>query len=267
LAQKAYSETEKALNKDPESAVAHLARGRVLWTPANHFPHADAIREYKLALNLDPNLDEARNQLALVYSHIGALDESLEQSRRAISTNPGNSLAKFRIGETLSFEGKYDEALEALRGVPAGTNPELVGHQVVWTLFNLGRKDEAAATLEQLLKDHPEDNRGLLTGLQAILAASAGQRQVAEEKIQLAISRGKGFGHFHHTAYYIACAYALMNKPDKAMEWLEATANDGFPCYPMFERDANLNNLRSDGRFVKFLEKQKQQWQDRQTKL
>jgi hypothetical protein len=44
----------------------------------------------------------------------------------------------------LSFEGKYDEALEALRGVPCGTNPELVGHQVVWTLFNLGRKDEAA---------------------------------------------------------------------------------------------------------------------------
>ncbi|HEX7294688.1 MAG TPA: protein kinase, partial [Pyrinomonadaceae bacterium] len=250
LARNAYSETEKALNIDADSAVAHLSRGRLLWTPANHFPHADAIQEYKLALALNPNLDEARNQLALVYSHIGALDESLEQSRRAISTNPGNSLAKFRIGETLSFEGKYDDALQVLRSVPSGTNPELVGHQVVWTLFNLGRKDEAAATLEQLLKDYPEGNRGLLTGLQAILAASAGQRQVAEDKIQLAISRGKGFGHFHHTAYYIACAYALMNKTDKAMQWLEATANDGFPCYPMFERDANLNNLRGDQRFV-----------------
>jgi TolB-like protein/Tfp pilus assembly protein PilF len=262
LAERAYTETNEALELDPDSAVAYLARGRLQWTPANSFPHERAIQDYKRALQLDPNLDEARNQLALVYSHIGALDESLRESQKAINTNPTNNLAQFRIGETLNFQGKYEQGLTALRGIPAGTNPELVGQQIVWALFNLGRKEEAASKLEQLLKDHPEDNRGLLTSLQAILAASAGQQQIAEEKINLAISRGKGFGHFHHTTYYIACAYSLMNKTDKAMKWLEATANDGFPCYPMFEHDANLNNLRADSRFVAFLEKQKQQWEN-----
>ena len=267
LAARAYMETEKALQRDPNSAVAHLARGRLLWTPANRFPHEKAIQEYKNALALNPNLDEARNQLALVYSHIGALDKALEESREAIRINPSNNLAQFRIGETLNFEGKYEEGIQVLREVPAGTNPELVGQQIVWALFNLGKKDEATSTLEQLLKDHPEDNRGLLTSLQAILAASSGQQQLAEEKIKLAVSHGKGFGHFHHTTYYIASAYALMHKADKAITWLEATANDGFPCYPMFERDPNLNNLRSDARFVAFLEKQKQQWENYKTKL
>jgi len=267
LAARAYMETEKALQGDPNSAVAHLARGRLLWTPANRFPHDKAITEYKNALALNPNLDEARNQLALVYSHIGALDKALEESREAIRINPSNNLAQFRIGETLNFDGKYEEGIQVLRSVPAGTNPELVGQQIVWALFNLGKKDEATSTLEQLLKDHPEDNRGLLTSLQAILAASSGQQQLAEEKIKLAVSHGKGFGHFHHTAYYIASAYALMHKADEAMKWLEATANDGFPCYPMFERDSNLNNLRSNARFVAFLEKQKQQWENYKTKL
>ena len=65
-----------------------------------------------------------------------------------------------------------------------------------------------------------------------MLAASAGLERKAEDKINLAIRRGKGFGHFHHTAYHIACAYALMNKREQAIKWLEATAAEGFPCYP-----------------------------------
>ncbi|MBA3352520.1 MAG: winged helix-turn-helix domain-containing protein, partial [Blastocatellia bacterium] len=63
LPEKAYVSAEKALALDPELAVAYLARGRLLWTPANQFPHEKAIREYRRALELDPNLDEARNQL------------------------------------------------------------------------------------------------------------------------------------------------------------------------------------------------------------
>ena len=82
-----------------------------------------------------------------------------------------------------------------------------------------------------------------------------------EEKIKSAIEKGKGFGHFHHTAYHIACAYALMNKPAEAVKWLETAADDGFPCYPLFEKDQNLNNVRQDARFKTFLEKQKQQWE------
>jgi tetratricopeptide (TPR) repeat protein len=260
-AQKAFVEAEKALALDPDAATAYLARGRLLWTPANRFPHEKAIREYRRALTLDPTLDEARNQLALVYSHIGAFDEALQESHNAINTNPNNNLAQFRIGETLNFQGKYEEALSVLRAMPGEANPALVGYQIAWSLFNLGRKEEASAALDQLLKDHPDDRGGLFTSVRAVLEASAGHERLAEEKIKSAVEVGQGYGHFHHTAYNIACAYALMNKPEQAVKWLEMAAEDGFPCYPLFDRDPNLNNVRQDARFITFLAKQRQQWE------
>ncbi|HZB43965.1 MAG TPA: protein kinase [Pyrinomonadaceae bacterium] len=257
--EKAYVAVEKALSLDQDLAEAHLARGRLLWTPSNRFPHDKAIQEYRRALDLNPSLDEARNQLALVYGHVGLLDEALQELEKAVTTNPSNTLARFRVGEVFLFQGKNEQALTALRNVPKETNPALVGHQIVLALFNLGRKEEASATIEQFLRDYPEDNRGLFTSLQAILAASAGQERVAEDKIRSAVEKGRGFGHFHHTAYHIACAYALMNKREQAIKWLEAAAEDGFPCYPLFEKDTNLNNLRQDARFVALLEKLRRQ--------
>ena len=265
LHEKAFVAVEKALALDPDLPEAYLARGRLLWTPANHFPHDKAMQEYRRALALNPSLDEARNQLALVLSHVGLLDEALAELNKALATNPSNNLARFRVGEVLLFQSKHEEALAALRNVPPAVNPSLVGHQIVFALISLGRKEEAAATLEKFLKDYPADNRGLFTSLQAILAASAGQYREAEEKIQSAIERGKGFGHFHHTAYHIACAYAIMNRHEEAIKWLESVANDGFPCYVLFERDHNLDNLRQDARFQALLAKLKQQWEQYKT--
>ena len=65
--------------------------------------------------------------------------------------------------QTLNFQGKYEQALTVLRAIPQEVNPALVGHQIAWALFNLGRKEEASATLEQFLRDYPEDNGGLFT--------------------------------------------------------------------------------------------------------
>ena len=262
LAEKAFVAVQKALDLDPDLAVAYLARGRLMWTPENRFPHEKVIGEYRRALSLDPNLDEARNQLALVYCHIGAFDDALRESQNALATNPTNPLVQFRIAETFNFQRKHEQALAVLKAIPKDANPALVANQTVWALFSLGRKEEASSTLEQFMKENPKDNRGLATGLQALLAASMGQERVAEEKIKLAEEKGKGFGHFHHTAYHIASAYALMNKNEQAIKWLEAAASDGFPCYPLFEGDPNLNNLRQDARFIAFMEVQKKQWED-----
>jgi hypothetical protein len=49
-----------------------------------------------------------------------------------------------------------------------------------------------------------------------------------------------------------------MNLHERALDWLEKTANTGFPCYPLFEKDPGLNNLRATPGFVTFLSAQKE---------
>ena len=267
LHEQAFIAVERARALDPELPEVYLARGRLLWTPANHFPHEEAIREYRKALDLNPSLDEARNQLSVVLGHVGLLDEALAESTQALAANPSNNLARFRVGEILLFQGKHEQALTALENVPPEVNPSLIGHQIVLTLFDLGRKEEAKARLEKFLRDYPEDDRGLFTSLEALLAASDGQYRLAEQKIKLAIEKGRGFGHFHHTAYHIACAYAQMSKREEAINWLEFAANNGFPCYELFAGDHNLDNLRQEPRFIALMSKLKQQWEYYKTVL
>jgi TolB-like protein/DNA-binding winged helix-turn-helix (wHTH) protein/Tfp pilus assembly protein PilF len=265
--EKAFVAVEKALSLDPDLAEAYLARGRLLWTPANHFPHEKAIQEYGRALALNPNLDEAQNQLALVYNHIGAFDRALQELQKAVAINPSNTLAQFRIGQTFLFQGKHEQALTALQQIARAVNPALVGHNTAMALLRLGRRDEAAALLVELLRDYPQDEGGVFSSVQALLAASTGEKTKAEREIRKAIEKGKGFGHFHHTAYNIACAYALMKKTEPAFNWLQAAADDGFPCYPMFEDDAYLDHLRQDPRFIALIAKLKEQREHYRTRL
>ena len=82
----------------------------------------------------------------------------------------------------------------------------------------------------------------------------------AENAIQQSLTAGKGLQHFHHTSYNLASAYALMNKADEAMKWLQFTVDDGFPCYPLFAEDRQLDSLRKDERFIAFMATLKQQW-------
>ncbi|HEX7421707.1 MAG TPA: protein kinase, partial [Thermoanaerobaculia bacterium] len=53
LEEDAQVAVEKALALDPNLAEAHLARGLVLWTHNNRFPHEEAVKSYKQALALN----------------------------------------------------------------------------------------------------------------------------------------------------------------------------------------------------------------------
>ena len=81
------------------------------------------------------------------------------------------------------------------------------------------------------------------------------------EAVIRSIADQKGFGHFHHTAYYIACAYARMGNMDAALEWLREAAGSGFPCYPLFLRDPNLEALRRDPRWSSWMGEVRRNWE------
>jgi TolB-like protein len=261
LDRKSQFEVQTALRLDPDSSDAHLARGVLLWDASYHFPHAEAIRELRRAIELNPSSDEAHHQLGLVYLHVGLLDQALREVQEAIRLNPDNALAPYRLGCVRLYMRDYKDAWDLFSKIPLNFNPVLLNYVDAWTLFDLGRKAEARARTDEYERAYPRDVGGLNASMQAILAADAGDASGAEVKIRAAVEHGKGYRHFHHTEYNVAVAYALLGKPKEALRWLQAAANDGLPCYPLFESDPNLDRIRRDPGFVAFLARQEQQWE------
>jgi serine/threonine protein kinase/tetratricopeptide (TPR) repeat protein len=252
---------EKALRLDPDLAEAHYARGWLLSTPASHWAYEQAIQELRRAIELNPNLADAHDWLGVVYWHIGVLDKALGEFRKVLALDPGNRLAEHRMAVVLVYQGKYEEGLRILRMVPREFNPSIVTYHFAWTLFLTGRSEEASTVIEDYLRRHPEDRGGVITGARALLRAKAGDRRGAEEDMRRAEQLGQGFGHFHHTAYSIAEAYALLRQPSLAVQWLRRATDDGLPCYPLLANDPNLDNLRQDPRFLALMVDLKAQWE------
>ena len=259
--EKSYVELEKAFALAPDLPEAHEVRGFLLWMPANRFPHEQAIAAYRRALVLNPNLDESHHRLGMIYLHIGLLDEALTELRKALELNPSNTMARYRIGIVLIHQGKYEEALRSLKSTPPDFNPAIVGRDTVWLLISLGRREEADEIIAKMLEKNPTDEGGQFASFKALLFALAGDAEQAEREIWNAMEKGKGFGHFHHATYIIACAYAALGKPKEAVRFLQMAADDGYPCYPLFERDAHLDSIRQNPKFQSFLSAQKRQWE------
>jgi tetratricopeptide (TPR) repeat protein len=244
---------QKALALNPDLAEAHLARGLLVWTHARGFPHEMAIRAYRRAIELDPNLDEAHLELGVVCMHVGLLDEAWNEFQRTLTINPDNTLARTRTGTIALYRGDYAKAIDILQGVPEETSPSYRSRALADALFRAGRTQEAAELVDGFLKRYPADEGGSLTSVKALLLAHDGKRDEAEAAIRRANEIGQTAGHFHHTAYNIGCAYAMLGRPDLAVHWLRVAAADGFPCYPFYQNDRTLDAIRTDPAFKALL--------------
>jgi DNA-binding winged helix-turn-helix (wHTH) protein/Tfp pilus assembly protein PilF len=250
----------KALDLDPSLAEAHFARGLILWTKAKGFPHEQAIGAFKKALSLDPDSDETHHQLSMVYSHVGLLDEAERHVARAVTLNPNNTMARFRVGVYAAWQCRFDDALAALKTVPPDVSRFLVDRVRAEVYVQLGRPEKARPIVEDYLARHPTDEGGSLTSVKALLHANRGDVAEARAAIARAIELGSGFGHFHHTANNIAATHVALGEPDDAVNWIEAAADDGFPCYPYFARDPNLDALRAFPRFARLMSQLHEHW-------
>lgn len=257
---------EKALAIDPLLAEAHLARGAAIWNHVDRFPHEQSIQAYKKAIALDPENEEAHHLLGLVYYHIGLLDEAEAELRRANELDPSNSMTRFRLGQVAALRTDYEGALTAFKAVPREANVMVIDRAMAGVLFQLGRTDEAWKIVDNFIATN-SDEGGNVTSVKAMLLAKAGRATEAEEAIRETIEKGRGFQHFHHAAYNIASAYAMLHDRDEAIKWLQITVDEGFPCYPLFLRDTNLDVLRPDERFTAMMAELKLNWERRNAML
>jgi tetratricopeptide (TPR) repeat protein len=270
---KAGNALDRARQLGPKMAETHFANGYMLWyrPDGKGFQHEQAITSYRRVLEANPHLAqenpmlaaESHHLLAVVYMHIGLMDEALEESKKALEIDSLHSRLHYNGGLVALHRGDYQQAEGELRG----GNIDGVGlnhANLALACFKQGKANEAKNVIENALKDSPKDPGGQFASVEAMLFARVGELTRAKEAIQKAEQRGQGYGHFHHTAFNIGCAYALMNQPEDAVRWLRTAADTGFPCYPAFQNDPTLANIKSDSQFQKFLDEQRNLWMGHQ---
>jgi serine/threonine protein kinase/Tfp pilus assembly protein PilF len=266
---KAGHALDRARQLGPKLPETHFANGYMLWyrPDSKGFQHEQAITSYRRALEANPHLAqenpmlaaESHQQLAVVYLHIGLMDEALEEAKKALEIDSVHSRFHYNGGLIALHRGDYRQAEEELRRgdiIEVGLNHA----DLALACFKQGKTNEAKNVIENALKESPTDPGGQFASVEAMLFARAGEFTRAKEAIQKAEQNGKGYGHFHHTAYNIGCAYALMNQPADAVRWLRTAADTGFPCYPEFQNDPTLANISRDSQFRKFLDELRNLW-------
>ena len=114
-----------------------------------------------------------------------------------------------------------------------------------------GDLDAAEQRVAVALKLYPDEP--LMVSMQGMLHARRGQVDKALDCAHKTQESPHSFGHSHHAYYQIACIYALLGNTDKAMGWLERSADTGNPCWPFFRVDPHLEALHDEPRFQRLV--------------
>jgi TolB-like protein len=245
----ALAAAERALALDSTLAEGYAARGDVLWSALYGFRHEESARDLKWAIALNPNVSDAHDDLAGVYSHVGLLDEALEETLIAQSLDPLSVYAQFRRGLILLWGGEFEGAFTTLEPLPIWASP-----YAAEALLRLGRTDDAVRLIEAAGSEELGEDDPILNSLSAIAYAVEGNGAAAEQKVRIALAGRASFAHAHHIEYSVGVAYALLGQHDNAVEWLRQAAVNGFPCLPYYERDDFLRDLHSHPEFRDLLD-------------
>jgi tetratricopeptide (TPR) repeat protein len=127
LLDKAISESNLALQLDPNLLETHRARGLVLLNTNNL---DEAVMEFENAISLNKNIADLHLYLGLAYRALERYDLAQESLLLAYSLNPEDTVALIELSRAYFADGRYAQAAqyaeEAVKNEPA--NPHRHGY-------------------------------------------------------------------------------------------------------------------------------------------
>ncbi|MGH7562307.1 MAG: tetratricopeptide repeat protein, partial [Gemmatimonadales bacterium] len=207
----------RALSLDSTVAMAWNARSSLEWNAVRgwHFPQS--LADVRHALDLQPSLVAAHNNLGSLYFHYGFMDEARAALEASVSLDPQDGcddptrctgFSRPRIARVLWYQGKFDSALAVYQRIP------FIGG-FVWekavVLNAVGRPEDGLALLDSV-RAAGRQEEGDRLAVRALLNAALGRSKEALAYLADAIARPQGRSHFHHAQFTIACAYARLGR-------------------------------------------------------
>ena len=279
---------ERAIDEDPTFAPAYAglatAHNRLGTVFYGEPPEANAkvMAAVEKALELDPELVEARVVLADMLQKDWQWAEAESEFKRALESNPSDALAHVGFAHWLLCQGRTQEALAwAERG--RELDPlALIGTDMGWFLFHTRRNDEAIRELQSVLAVEPENPRALwFLGFALIEAFRSDEAITTLERVADISDRRpavlgvlvRAYAHAGHRrealqvldelhrmnqAGYVPAAafvnaYLGLGDSERAFAWLERASRERSNILQFLKVHPVFDPLRSDPRFAEFL--------------
>jgi TolB-like protein/Tfp pilus assembly protein PilF len=250
---KAREAALKAVQLDDSLGEAHASLGLVIVEADLDIGGSD--REFRRALELNPNYPSAYHWHSINLAQRGRIDEALAEARRAVELDPLSLPLNQNLADVLGYAHRYDDAIRQYRHTLDLDPAHADEHDLMaWTFYESGNT-EAAQKEWQTWADTTTDRAGGKRMSEALkLWKSAGPE---------AFFRFRAAGQIKHseTEYVppslIAAYYASAGDRDAAFEWLEK-AIDEPDNYVLYLRiDPSYDKLRSDPRYQQLLKQLK----------
>jgi len=120
-------------------------------------PLEKELEMYRLALEILPTFQRARNNLGVALRRRGRIDEAIEQYKLAIEHDPKYVEAHSNLGTAYLHQGRTEEALEEYRLAAENAGPDGYVHERLGATFlRLGRYQDAIKEFRKALSKEPE---------------------------------------------------------------------------------------------------------------
>jgi TolB-like protein/Tfp pilus assembly protein PilF len=242
---KARAAAQRAVELDDRLAEAHTSLALV--TENYDWDWQNAEKEYRRAIQLDPNYATAHHWYAEYLAYQGRFDEAFAEIERARQLDPLSLIIATDNGAILYFSRQYDRAIEQFRAV-LDMEPNFPrAHLLVFAYVQKGLFPDALADIEKWRRI--DDAPGIWS-VQAYVYGRSGQRVEARralEKLQQLNRRQR------MDPAAIALAYVGMDNKDEAFAWLQKTYSEHSNALTALKVDPIYDPLRSDPRFQELL--------------
>ena len=246
---KSLAAAAKAIEIDDNLSEGHTALGMSLfWGEWNW---REAEKQYKRALELDPNEVNAHIFYAHFLSNLGRHDEALAEIKRARELDPLFPFAGALEGQFLNHAGRTDEALERLKKTFELAPNFWMPHLFAASAYTeKGMYAEAVAEARKAKELAPVLTVSIAFEGDAL--AKSGKRDEAQalldELLKLSTTRSVPADH-------IAIIYNGLGETDKALDWLEKAYEQRDPKMAFLKVAPVWNNLRNEPRFIELMKR------------
>ena len=242
---KAQAAAHKALQIDQSLAEAHNSVAAVkFWY---EWDFAGAEKEFKRAIQLDPNYAPAHHWYCWFLLAMERFDEAIQEGERALDIDPLALPINMAVGKAYFYSRRYDESIlqsQKTLEMDPGFMPALF--YLARASHQNGRQEEAIEIARKLV-----DASGGVLSLTAFLgymytgSKPDESRRILETLLPLIKNDQR-----YISAYPVALIYAGLGEADQALLWLENARDERALLLVYLNVDPAFDSLRSHPRFI-----------------